>query len=98
LLPYLKPDVWAATARFMPGGVAGVPWVTIVGVLSALASLYVVILAFKQPLAVGPISWQSITATIVTFLWGVVAFYISRWYHRSRGIDPALAMAEIPPE
>lgn len=98
LLPYVRPDLYASSPKTLAGTIAGVPLITIVGALSMLFSLYIVYLAFAQPLVVGPISWQSVTATIITFLWGVVAYAISRTYHRSRGLNPSLAMTEIPPE
>lgn len=98
VLPYVKPQLYASSPSVVRGKIAGVPMITIISVLSLLFSLYIVYLAWEQPLVVGPIGWQSVTATIVVFLWGILAFFIARTYWRSHGLDPSLAMAEIPPE
>jgi amino acid transporter len=97
-MPFMKPNLYAASPRVIRGSIGGLPVITIVGALSALFSLYIVYLAFKQPLVVGPIGWQSITATVGVFVLGLAIYLIARLYWRSRGIDPALAMVEIPPE
>lgn len=98
LMPFLKPNLYAASPKVIQGKIGGLPAITIVGALSALFSLYIVYLAFQQPLVVGPIGWQSVTATIGVFVLGLLVYFVARMYWRPRGIDPALAMVEIPPE
>lgn len=98
LLPYRKPDVYRAAPPLFRGTLFGLPWVTFFGAGSLLFSVIIVAQCIFQPSLYGPISLGSIVATLITFLWGVVALYISSAVNRRHGIDIQLAFQEIPPE
>ncbi len=98
LLPYRKPDIYRASPPLFRGTLFGLPWVTFFGAGSLVFSVIIVALCIAQPSLYGAISPWSIFITVATFLWGVVALYISAAVNRRHGLDIHLGFQEIPPE
>ncbi|MDA4123727.1 MAG: APC family permease [Thaumarchaeota archaeon] len=79
--------------------VAGVPLITISGIVTLVSFLYVAYEGFTTPAIGGVISpYSFIGGLIIPFAVPWVIYYASKSYHKSHGVDIDLAFKEIPPE
>jgi hypothetical protein len=79
--------------------VAGIPLITISGIVTFVSFLYVAYEALTTPAIGGVISWYSfIGGVLVPFAAPWIIYYISKSYHKSHGIAIELAFKTIPPE
>ena len=96
LFPYRSKQIYdgspAATYT-----VAGVPLVTIAGIVGAVCVGALIYVALTVP-ALGITSPGSRVAIGAAFVSGVVVYAASRLYQRSRGVDTSLAYRYVPPE
>jgi amino acid transporter len=97
-LVHRHPNIWEAGPRTLARRVAGIPIISIIGVISTLFSALIVGLAIFKPLGIGPLTWRSILALVVAFAWGVVVYWAVRQTLARRGVALDAAMGEIPPE
>lgn len=99
LLPYVRPQLYAASPKMVQGKIFGVPMITILSGLSAAITLFLFVIVAKDHRLSGGYPKQSIIALAIIALWGPVAYLIARVRLRQReGIDLDLAMKELPPE
>jgi amino acid transporter len=97
-LPYLRRDLFESGPRLIRARVAGIPAITLIGVVSACFNGYVTYLdAAKAQVSGGYDTGSIITLCIVCF-GGGVCYAVSRLTLRMRGVDLDLAMRELPPE
>jgi amino acid transporter len=99
ILPYRRPELFAASPKVLPGKVAGVPIVTLCGTFTFLvvAALFVIVVTNKN--LAGSFSTTSIIELAIIALFGPIAYFVSRWRLRvTQGIDLDLALRELPPE
>jgi hypothetical protein len=96
LMPYLHKSTYEVACPFKQK-VAGVPAVSIVGILSAALVVLYEYLEIANPVYFGitPIALEAMGATIVFFL---VLYVVVRAYRKSHGIDLDIIYREIPPE
>jgi amino acid transporter len=95
--PYVKKDLFAQAPGWVAKKVAGIPIVSIVGVVVAVGFAYVAAEAFANP-AITLASATSEEFAIGIILVGFVIYFVSAFYHKSRGMDLGIALKEIPPE
>ena len=99
IFPYTKKDLLDSAPEFMRKRVAGIPVITVLGILTTISFLYIGYLALVNPLIT--------TVTPLTLYGGLIAFlivfgcitmyYASVMYHKKHGLDIELAFKEIPP-
>jgi amino acid transporter len=97
VFPYVKKDLFSQAPGWVAKKVAGIPVVSIVGVLTVIGFGYVGYVgysnaAFAVPNAFG---YELYTSLIIV---GFLIYFASRAYHKSRGLDISQALKEIPPE
>ncbi len=96
VFPFTKKDLLEQAPEFMRKKVAGVPLVTILGVLCSISFAYMGYIAYTNPLITSPtISGLAIAAGIV--IGAFVVYFASVAYHKRRGLDTSMAFKEIPP-
>jgi sterol desaturase/sphingolipid hydroxylase (fatty acid hydroxylase superfamily) len=79
--------------------IAGVPLVTIVGVLEVILFWYMAYVDLSSPALSGPINPVSLGLIAMMFVSAVLIYYGARIYHkRHDGIDIDMAFQELPPE
>jgi basic amino acid/polyamine antiporter, APA family len=79
--------------------VAGIPLITISGIVTLVSFLYVAYEGFTTPAIGGVISpYSFIGGLLIPFALPWVIYYASKSYHKSHGVDISLAFMEIPPE
>jgi basic amino acid/polyamine antiporter, APA family len=99
LLPYLRPELYAATPKMLQGKVGKVPLITIVSGLCALIVAFLFVIVAKDHRLSGGYPYQSIIALAIIGLFGPVIYLIAKYRLKQReGIDLDLAMKELPPE
>jgi hypothetical protein len=92
----LKPALWRQTP--IPGTVAGIPILSLIGLAGAGASAFVIFLFLKYPglgISNRLNTLLSMGACVVA---GFLLYYLARFVQRGRGVDIALNYSEIPPE
>jgi amino acid transporter len=97
ILPYRRRDLYAASPKLF-GRVAGVPAITVIGVVSAVANGIMAYLAATKPEISGGYDVGSVVTLVAVALVGVLAYGMSRVVLGRRGVDLSLAMRELPPD
>jgi amino acid transporter len=97
LVPYTRRELHAQAPAWAARRVAGVPLITLVGLVSAVSWGFVIWTAFHTGFG-GSVGWKpmlkAFTAPVLALIW-----YVAVWaYRRSQGIDLARTFQEIPPE
>jgi hypothetical protein len=78
--------------------VAGVPLMSILGVLTVIQmAAYIVVLARNSALS-GPTSFGAMVLLPGLVIGGILFYFAARWFQRRRGLNIAQAFTEIPPE
>ncbi|MGP8070147.1 MAG: hypothetical protein ACLP5V_09680 [Candidatus Bathyarchaeia archaeon] len=93
----LKKDLLELAPGFMRKRIGGVPFISVLGLVVAVAYGYLGYLSLINPLITVPTTvgiGVAIGIVIACFL----VFYFSVWYHKRKGLDMQLAFKEIPPE
>jgi hypothetical protein len=99
LLPYFRPQLYAASPKMVSGKVAGIPMITILSGLSALIVAFLFVIVARDHRLSGSYQTSSIIALAIIGLFGPVAYVIAKIRLKQReGIDLDLAMRELPPE
>jgi basic amino acid/polyamine antiporter, APA family len=98
VLPYRRPELFAASPAPLKGRVLGVPAISVVAGISALAFTGLAVDIGARSQYSGGYSSGSIITLAITVLCGGVLYAMSRWHMSRRGIDLRLAMKELPPE
>lgn len=98
LLPYRRPWLWEASPFNQRW--AGIPVLTIVGVLSILGFVGAIIILLVDPGSGTSLSHNGGTVALVVavFVAAAVIYFLSREIRRRQGIDLGLAYVELPPE
>jgi amino acid transporter len=97
VFPFVKKDLFSQSPGFVRMKFAGIPAMSIVGLITAIAFAWEGYLGFITPAAAVPTQFgYYLTASVV-----ILAFviYIASWaYHKREGLDLSLALKTIPPE
>lgn len=97
ILPYKKKELLAHAPGFMSRKVAGVPVLSIIGVIAAVSYGYMGYVAYTNPL----ITSLTVTGLLIgvgVIVVGFVVYFASAAYQKSKGIDLSLTFKELPPE
>jgi amino acid transporter len=97
ILPYVKKDLFEASPSIVKRKVLGLPLITLLGILSFFASVYIAY-ASLTPAIAGTLNETYIIFTFGIFVLGFIIYLISSVYHRMKGIPLELTFKEIPPE
>jgi amino acid transporter len=97
LLPYRAKDIYDSAPATVRSEFMGVPWITIIGVISVIATVILtwIALTFQQ---LGLVNNQARYSLIGAFVTGIIVFYGWRMRERARGVDTGLAFRQVPPD
>lgn len=96
IFPYRKKDLLDAAPGWVRAKIAGVPVISILGLLTTLSFFYIGYLALINPLIVVPtLAGGAIALGIIVGCF--IVYYASVSYHKKHGLDIELAFKEIPP-
>jgi basic amino acid/polyamine antiporter, APA family len=96
LLPFLKPDLWRRTPAAIR--IAGIPLLSIVGVLGAAAGGFIFYLYMEYPGLGIAHPLRNILAMVGCIVLGFALYYGAAAIQRRRGIDVSLNYGELPAE
>lgn len=96
IFPFRKPELLASAPGFMRKKIAGVPVISVLGALTAIAFAYMGYLVISNPLIVSPSS-QAILFAVGLLVACFIVYYVSLSYHKRAGVDMEMAFKEIPP-
>lgn len=95
IFPYTRKRMFdSSPAKYRVGGI---PLMTIMGIL---AVLFMVVLTYYYIMVPGLAGFSLVTleSLIALFIAAAAIFFISRAYHKSKGLEIDMAFKEIPPE
>jgi amino acid transporter len=98
LLPYRRPEMFAAAPAYVQQRVGKVPVITLLGVANLVLFTMVLYSAFKLPAFSGPTGTGAVLFVVGIYLAGLVIYFAAKAIQRRRGIDLDLLYREIPPE
>ncbi len=97
VFPYVKKDLFAQAPGWLGKKVAGIPLVSLMGLITTVGFGYVGFIAYSNP-AITTVNTNSLELLGAMIVLGFVIFYLSKWYHKREGLDTSMALKEIPPE
>jgi len=98
--PFIKKDTFEAQPTYVKKRIAGVPAMTIFGILGALSTIVMDVVVALNPSYAGiPANLSNISLVILglIFVAGLVFFVLAKAIQKSRGLDLSLVFKEIPP-
>lgn len=100
LFPYLRPQLFRSSPRIVQARLAGVPVITIVGVVSWLAAWFVSYAASTAQYVEPPGAYNVgyLVFLPLVFVVGVGLYWVARAWQVSRGVPMDLINKELPPE
>jgi hypothetical protein len=100
VFPFIRKETFEAQPTYVKKRIAGVPTMTIFGVLGALSVVAMDVFVALNPSYAGiPANLSNISLVLlgVVFVIGVAFFWVARAMQKSRGLDLSLVFKEIPP-
>src|SRR3954453_3091129 len=98
LLPYRRPEIYAAAPDYVQRRIGNVPVITLLGVGNLILFSMVLYSAFRLPAFSGPTGSGAVLFVIGVYPAGALIFFGGKATQRRRGIDIDLLYREIPPE
>jgi amino acid transporter len=97
IFPFVKKDLFAQSPGFVRMKVGGLPIMSLVGIITAVAFAWEGYLGFVTPAAAVPTQFgYELTAAVIILAF---AIYLASWaYHKREGLDLSMALKAIPPE
>jgi amino acid transporter len=98
VFPFARKTIYerSAIAKYK---VAGIPVITILGIINFLFFIAISVAAGLNPFVGGPTTPAAIAAAAIVFVGSGLLYFVARAYHnRKEGIDIALNYQEVPPE
>lgn len=97
LMPYLRPAMYADAPSMVRARLAGIPVLSLAGVVMLLSWGFVLYVAFTTT-AFGQISFRSMAEAFAVPILGAIYYLIVRTVRARQGISLRTAFQEIPPE
>jgi APA family basic amino acid/polyamine antiporter len=100
VFPFIRKETFEAQPTFVKRRVAGVPVLTIFGLLGALSVIAMDVFVVQNPGYAGiPTELSTVSLLILglIFVIGVIYFFVAKAIQKSRGLDLSLVFKEIPP-
>jgi amino acid transporter len=98
IFPFRRKEIFEASPSMVKAKLAGIPVISILGVISLVFSIYGSYYALTTTV-MGPLNVGSYSMIVGVFILGVILYYAAKAYRlRKEGIDLGLLIKEIPPE
>ncbi|HUK49597.1 MAG TPA: APC family permease [Terriglobales bacterium] len=98
LYPYKHKDLFELAPPMVKRRIAGVPVVAILGVITFLTGLFVAYIAASPIFTNVPVNPYYLVGMIGVFAVGLIIYFVSAAYHKSKGIDMSMRFKQLPPE
>jgi amino acid transporter len=97
IMPFARPNIFNSAPSMVRARIAGIPWLTIVGVVMLLSWCFVLYVTFATT-AFGQIAPKSMIEAFAVPILGAIYYLIIRLVRERQGIQLKAAFQEIPPE
>jgi amino acid transporter len=97
VFPYRRKDIFQKAPKLVQTKIAGVPVMSILGVLTAVIGAAVAVFTAMPAYTGGPVNPSYVSIVLGMFLIAPVYYAIAYWYNRRRGLDMSIAYRELPP-
>jgi len=98
VFPFSKPGIFDKAPEIVKKKVAGIPLVSILGLLTIIVGIFIM-WSCLVPCFAGLYPAETYAQTVVTLiLLPIIIYYASYYYHKSRGIPVEMQFKEIPPD
>jgi len=97
VMPFTRPDLFNSAPAMVRARIAGVPWLTIVGVVMLLSWAFVLYVTFATT-AFGQVAPISMIEAFAVPILGALYYLVIRMVRERQGIHLKAAFQEIPPE
>jgi len=97
VMPFTRPDLFNSAPAMVRASIAGVPWLTIAGVVMLLSWAFVLYVTFATT-AFGQVAPISMIEAFAVPILGVLYYLVIRLVRERQGIHLKAAFQEIPPE
>jgi amino acid transporter len=98
VFPYRFKDMFAATPANVQRRLGGVPVVAILGIATFVTGAFVAVIAASPIFTGAALNPYYLLGLLLVFVSGLIIYWISSAWNRSRGVDLSLRFKEIPPE
>jgi len=98
VFPYRNRAVYEGSPKIVKVSVAGIPVVTICGVLSFILMIAAFVYSYITPSFSGPTSPLALVVTAALFISGFAVYYVAKMFRSRQGIDLNLVFKQVPPE
>jgi basic amino acid/polyamine antiporter, APA family len=97
VMPYMRPNLFNSAPAMVRARIAGIPWLTIVGVVMLLSWIFVLYVTFATT-AFGQVAPKSMIEAFAVPILAAIYYLIVRVVRARQGIQLKAAFQEIPPE
>jgi basic amino acid/polyamine antiporter, APA family len=97
VFPYVKKDLFAQAPGWIGRKIVGIPIVSLIGLATMVGFGYVGIDAFSNS-SITTVNANSEELLVGMIVAGFVIYFVSKAYHKRKGLDISMALKEIPPE
>jgi amino acid transporter len=98
VFPFRRKELFESSPSIVKTRVAGLPVISILGVIAFIFSLYGTYYALTNSI-MGPLNVVSYSMIAGTFILGLILYYFAKTYRlKKEGLDLGLLIKEIPPE
>ena len=97
VMPYIRPNLFNSAPAMIRARIAGIPWLTIVGVVMLLSWAFVLYVTFATT-AFGQVAPKSMIEAFAVPILGAIYYLVVRVVRARQGIQLKAAFQEIPPE
>ena len=97
VMPFIRPNLFNSAPAIVRARIAGVPWLTLVGVVMLLSWAFVLYVTFATT-AFGKVAPISMIEAFAVPILGAIYYLVIRMVRERQGIHLKAAFQEIPPE
>jgi APA family basic amino acid/polyamine antiporter len=98
VFPFRKRSIYKSSPSIVTKEVAGIPVVSICGLLVVIIFTWALVYGYLNPAFSGPTMPIAIAVTAGIFISGLVYFYVAKAIRKNQGIDLNMIFQSIPPE
>lgn len=98
ILPYRKRELFESAPDMVRRKIAGVPLLTIAGVVNFILFSLILYSSFTLPAFAGPVGPIAIAFVLGIYIVGLIIYFAVASFRKRQGVDLELLYGEIPPE
>jgi APA family basic amino acid/polyamine antiporter len=98
ILPFRRKDLFATAIPSIKRKIGSVPVISVLGIATLISSLFIAYASVSPAFILTPLNPSLLGVPASIFILGLVIYYVSYYYRKSKNTDLSLVFKEIPPE